>query len=72
MKKMNIIEKIDIFLIELSSLSSDIAASSMSLYNKRFGSKEDFAGWLEYKGDKSSKKKKKSKILKKLRKKLGL
>lgn len=72
---MNTVEKIDKFLVELG-ISSDISISSQSLYNKRFGSKQDFAGWMRDAEDKSKSskklKKKKNGKLKKLRKKLGL
>lgn len=66
-EKMNIVEKINIFLNELASAS---------LYNKRFGSKEDFEGWLNYREEKSRRKlklkKKDGDFIKKLKKKFGL
>lgn len=64
---MNIVDKIDIFLNELSSAV---------LYDKRsFGSKADFEGWVNYKEEKarkSPKKKGESLLIKKLKKKFGL
>jgi len=72
---MNIVEKIDKLLVELG-ISGEMAISSLSLYNKRFGSKQDFAGWIKSAEDKSKSskklKKKKDGKLKRLRKKLGL
>ena len=62
---MNIVEKINIYLLELSTL-----------YNKRFGSKEDFESWIRDREEEEKKKplfkKKDGKFIKKLKKKFGI